>query len=100
MWQAPDWVLSIGTRDSDGTQSTATDVTETTQVPLVPLISQKHPSKSSLPLRLSPPEEGEACSASVEPGPMGMFLGRNVYIKEEFLTTGAASWGAGCLIKE
>lgn len=59
MWQAPDWVLSIGTQDSDGTQSTDTDVIETPQVPLVPLISQKHPSKSSLPLRLSHPEERE-----------------------------------------
>ena len=56
MWQAPDWVLSIGTQDSDGTQSTATDVIET---PQVPLISQKHPSKSSLPFRLSHPKEGE-----------------------------------------
>lgn len=59
MWQAPDWVLSIGTQDSDSTQSTDTDVIETPQVPLVPLISQKHPSKSSLPLRLSYPKERE-----------------------------------------
>lgn len=59
MWQAPDWVLSIGTQDSDSTQSTDTDVIETPQVPLVPLTSQKHPSKSSLPLRLSYPKERE-----------------------------------------
>ena len=31
---------------------------------------------------------------------MGMFLGRKAYIKEEVLTTGAASWGTGYLVKE
>lgn len=75
-------------------------MSQTTQVPLVPFDFTETPFEVFIALEAVAPEEGEACSASVEPGPMGMFLGRKVYIKEEVLTTGAASWGAGCLIKE